>query len=357
VIKLSLSETYVSTIRDPRFWIIAFIMVALFIFYQSWPWKNFYDCIYKLAVTELNTNTIGSLFLIPIILSTLLFRWRGTLITWTLSAIAISPLLVMYSGNVGALLRNIAFLLFPVLVVLIIAAEIDWHRREMRNLQEREREQKSFILQIARIQEEERTHIAQELHDDTVQTLLAIANHAQALASDNMNQNEAETRRNIEHIRDEIVNVSKDVRKLSFSLRPYILDDMGLIPALRSLADNLQNEGNIDTEFLLNGKKRKLRSEVEVNALRIVQEALNNVKRHSKASRVSIHLTYHPEYLEIDIKDNGIGFPMHGDHKWLIDNNKLGLIGIEQRTKFLGGKAIITPKQGKGTTISIELPY
>lgn len=356
MIKLFSFETARNTVRNPRFWIIVCIMFALFFLYRSWPWKNFSYWLWRLAAIEFKMNFIGSLFFIPIVLATLFFKWRGGLVVWLLSMIAIMPLVIIGSIDAVALLRNLAFLLFPLLVVLLIAVELNWRKVEIRNIREREADRQLFVLQLINVQEKERMRIAQELHDDTLQALLVIANHVQSLVPSNHDEAKSEVGRNIECIRDEILDVSKDVRRLSLCLGPHILDSLGLIPALRWLADTLRNEDNIDAELLVSGSECKLSSEVEINVFRMVQESLSNVKRHSAASKALIRVKFCPGSLKITIEDNGVGFPFEEIKGTLAMRGNLGLLGLQQRAQFLNGEISIHSATGKGTSIEIEVP-
>lgn len=342
-------------ILNPHFWIIICIMFALAILYDSWPWKDWDYWLWRLATIEFSMDLIGSIFLIPIVYAAIVFRWRGVLVVWSLSMMIILPQIIEHPANIESLLRNIAFLLFPVLIVLIITLELKWREKERRAMQEREAERRVYMSQIFKVQEDERMRIAQELHDDTTQTLLVIANRAQALVSSDHNKTESKIIRDAEWIRDATLRVSDDVRRLSLYLRPSILDNMGLIPALRWLADKLQKEDNIDTKILVDGVERKLPNEVEINIFRIIQEALNNVRRHSGAGEAIVCLKFRPDSLKISIKDNGVGFSLREIRSELANRGKLGLIGMDQRTQFLNGTFNVHSKPGKGTSISIQV--
>ncbi|GAI30979.1 unnamed protein product, partial [marine sediment metagenome] len=165
----------------------------------------------------------------------------------------------------------------------------------------------------------------------------------------------SEVRKHAEWIRNTILQVSEDIRRLSRDLRPSLLDNMGLVPALRWLLNRLGQEDGIVTEMAVSGVERKLPSEIEVSIFRIVQEALNNVRRHSKASIAVLTLEFNSKSLKIMVHDNGKGFFLRETVGKLAAEGKLGIIGMQQRAQFLSGTLDIHSEPGKGTTVSIEL--
>lgn len=152
-----------------------------------------------------------------------------------------------------------------------------------------------------------------------------------------------------------ILQTVEDLRRLSLDLRPSILDDLGLIPALRWLADSMSKESNIKTQIFLRGEERKLAPQTETTIFRVVQEALNNIKRHSKASEANISLEFASDCLKLSIVDNGRGFHLPEKLCSFALKNKLGLIGIQERIGLMGGTFQIHSKPGKGTSLLIEL--
>jgi two-component system sensor histidine kinase UhpB len=251
------------------------------------------------------------------------------------------------------LVTNITLLLLPLLIVSLATIELEWRRKERKIFAEREEERQVYISKVLESQENERLRIAQELHDDTIQTLLVIANRAETLvpAGDDMR----EVRKNAEWIRDTTLETVEGLRRISLDLRPSILGDLGLVPALRWLVDRMNKESGINTRIMVNGKKRKLSPEAEITIFRITQEALNNVKRHSRATEAVVTLEFTPEgCLRISIEDNGQGFRPPKKFDRLASSGKLGLIGMHQRIDFLGGTFAIRSKPGEGTLLLIE---
>ena len=132
---------------------------------------------------------------------------------------------------------------------------------------------------------------------------------------------------------------------------------MGLIPALGWLTSRLKQEHRINTSVIIEGVQRKIRPQTEVMVFRIVQEALNNVRWHADASKAVVTVSFTPNFLKINIKDNGKGFLVSETAETkLINEGHFGILGMQQRTKLLNGTLDINSQPGRGTSISIELP-
>ena len=143
----------------------------------------------------------------------------------------------------------------------------------------------SRLIRVGKIeQEDERHRIAQELHDGTTQELLVVANRAQALVASKELAGNSEASRCVEWIRDAVLHISEDIRRMSLDSRPSMLDEMGLVSALRWSVDHRNHDSGVNIKLILRGKARKLNPEVEVNVYRRVQELLSNLRRHSNAS-------------------------------------------------------------------------
>ena len=160
----------------------------------------------------------------------------------------------------------------------------------------------------------------------------------------------------LEKIKDQVVQISNDAKRMSLALRPGILDNLGLIPALRYLVDQLDSEGNIRVEILIEGNQRPLSNEANTHLYRITQEAfLNNIRRHSQSTQASVSIFFEDAAIRLEIWDNGKGFSVNDINKLSIEN-KLGIIGIQERTRLLGGALKIGNHSGEGTTLTVEFP-
>jgi two-component system sensor histidine kinase DegS len=353
---------------NPHFWIVTVITLIMIFVYSEWPWRTYkftegiwqwfpwLSSLYGLAIVEAKNHIIGIPFLIPILYSSVFFSWRGAMVISLLSLAGVLPILVGMWADYSTLLGNVALLLVPFFVVSIAAFEMEGRRKERKFFAEREEERKIYISKILEAQENERQRIAHDLHDDTIQTLLAVANSAETLVQSNY-ENADEVRQQAVWIRDMILDTTNDLRNTLFELRPSIIDNLGLVSALRWLTERMNSESNTQTVFTTNSTEQKLAPQIEVHMFRIAQEALNNIKRHSNATEAVIFLEFYDEYLKMTIQDNGKGFATPKKISSLAANDKLGLIGIHERSDFIGGKFRINSSPGKGTTLSVEVKY
>jgi two-component system sensor histidine kinase DegS len=358
-------KTKVKISTSPHFWAIIVITLFLLFIYQAWPWREWkftdgvwqwfpwLSSLYKLAIVEFRNHLVGILFFVPIIYALVFFGWRGALAISLLSLGGVLPIIVdMWTIN--SIITNIVLLLLPLLVISLATFELKWRRKERRIFAEREEERKTYISKILEAQENERRRIAQELHDETIQTLLTIANSAENLLSSD-HDNMREVRGNAEFIKDITLNTVENLRRISLDLRPSVLDNLGLIPALRWLVDQTNKDSDVDTQIRVAGIERNLPPQTEAAVFRVVQEALNNIKRHSKATKAMVELEFTNSCLKIKIQDNGQGFRPPRQLHALADKGQIGLIGIQQRIDSIGGTFQVRSKPGEGTLLLIEV--
>jgi len=212
-----------------------------------------------------------------------------------------------------------------------------------------------YIGQITRAQEDERKRIARELHDDTAQALIDLSRRLDNLATSREKLSEAVIER-VEEFQELIDNILRGVRRFSRDLRPSVLDDLGLLPALEWLTANLMAEQGIKAELKVYGQKRRLAPEVELALFRIVQEALNNVRKHSRASQVVTTVEFGEGKVTITVKDNGQGFELPNRTGDLATIGKLGLIGMHERAHLINGILTVRSAPGRGTTVTVSVP-
>lgn len=197
------------------------------------------------------------------------------------------------------------------------------------------------------VQEEERRRIARDLHDSVGQTLTALCHRLEGTAGDGPGQAESLTlcRQALE-----------DVRELSRLLRPPVLDDLGLAPALAWLGRRLREHQQIRVDVKASNAIGRLSPEIETLVFRITQEALNNVAKHSGADRATVQLTRVGTRLELRISDDGRGFdPQQIETR---EDRGVGLAGMKDRVSLFGGDMLVTstPRQGTRILVSLTLP-
>lgn len=214
---------------------------------------------------------------------------------------------------------------------------------------------RSYMKQILTAQEEERKRMARELHDDTVQVLVALSRQLDALLSVE-DQTPAQLRSRLEELRRLTADVSRDVRRFSQDLRPSTLDDLGLLPTLEGLSSRLSEEDNIQARLEILGNRRRLTLETELVLFRIAQEALNNVRKHSGATEVLTTVEFTNGVVRISVTDNGQGFVVPDRSDLLVESGKLGLTGMMERAHLAGGTLTVLSRPGEGTTVVAEIP-
>ncbi|MGB5197557.1 MAG: ATP-binding protein, partial [Candidatus Deferrimicrobium sp.] len=149
-----------------------------------------------------------------------------------------------------------------------------------------------------------------------------------------------------------VTRIIRTVRKIATDLRPGILDELGVIAAIRWLVKNFQNRTRISCKVTVR-EVAKISDIVCATAIfRIVQEALTNVMRHAAASQVNVILEKKDDILFLEVRDNGIGIK----EERIFDSKSLGLTGIRERVLLLGGEAVISGKPGEGTSVRVTLP-
>ena len=351
---------------SPHFWAIVVIIAVIIVLYLSWPWRATYftrsiwywipglPWLSELAVWEFKYHIVGSLLFIPTIYAAVFFGLRGALIAWFLSFIGILPLILKLWLTPWSLALNIGFIILPILAVSAIAVEVRLRLREREHYAAREQEHRMYISKMLDVQENERQRIARDLHDETIQTLLVIANYAESiLSNDGNNSDDVNSKATL--VRDTTLNTVDNLRGICLDLRPSVLDNLGLIAALRLLVDHINEEDKIQVQFSVTGEVRKLDTKIQTNIFRVVQEALSNIKRHSKASEALVALTFTEKSLQLKIQDNGQGFD---DRKGTVvagSRKSFGLIGMQERVEAISGKFKMRTRSNKGTTLYIEV--
>ena len=229
-----------------------------------------------------------------------------------------------------------------------IVRDITEERRLRQNMQ-------YYITQITRAQEDERLRISRELHDDTAQVLVGLSRGLDSLISGKSKLPKPAIER-LDKLHEMTDSALKDVRRFSQDLRPSVLDDLGLVPALEWLATDIEKQGGVTTEFSITGNQRRLQPESELAIFRIAQEALSNVRKHSQASTVEMAIDFSDDAVTLIITDNGQGFYVPQRTSDLVLYEKLGIIGMRERARLVGGTLIVQSDIGAGTTVTLRVP-
>ena len=213
-----------------------------------------------------------------------------------------------------------------------------------------------YLQKVLVAQEEERKRIARELHDEAGQSLLLLAHQLDSIASDSRSKLSKPVQEELTQIHDLAVETHNGLRRYAQELRPAILDDMGLVAALEWMVDSLTAEKGIDVDVQLDMPGHDLPHETQLLLFRIAQETLGNIRRHAQASKVMVRLEAGAGKIRVIITDNGKGFEVPVQISDLSSTGKLGLIGMQERVRLLGGVLEIKSEPGKGTSVTVEAP-
>ncbi len=241
-------------------------------------------------------------------------------------------------------------------------AEIQHLQKELirmaQKVQDAQHSLHSYIGVITDAQEEERRRLARELHDDTLQALIALKQRVQLAQLELEPTGRQDTPEDAEL--NEIASLTEktieNLRRVTGALRPIYLEDLGLVPAVEMLVRQTNQAMGIKVEFQQLGIERRLEPASELALYRITQEALSNIVRHAHASRAKITMTYSPESVTIKIADNGVGFVVPKTPSEFAPNGHYGLLGMYERAELIGAELTIlsTPKQGSEIQIILR---
>lgn len=229
-----------------------------------------------------------------------------------------------------------------------MARDITEERKLQDNLQ-------FYLRQVLQAQEEERKRLARELHDDTSQQILLLTHGVDNIASKADHYLPKELGNELEKLYELSKQTYQGIKRYAQALRPGILDDLGLVPAIKWLAQELNNLAGIEVQVKI-GAIPSLTQETQLVLFRIVQESLNNVHRHSGASEASIMVECQGAEIRVTINDNGRGFKLPPQLSEFAGQGKLGLTGMAERARLIGGEIEVGSQIGKGTTIIVKAP-
>ncbi|HET7840637.1 MAG TPA: GAF domain-containing sensor histidine kinase, partial [Terriglobia bacterium] len=197
---------------------------------------------------------------------------------------------------------------------------------------------------------EERTRIAQEIHDSLAQYLVAVVTRLE-LASSSLAENPDECAVHLQTARDMAREGLAEARRAVWALVPAALEHESLAGALRKMAAHLNEATPVDIQFAVEGSQQRLGQDTETNLFRISQEAVNNALRHAAAERIRVRLAYQPEKVVLSIEDDGNGLSCEDGAA-----RGFGLVSLRERAKRAGGQATILSEPGMGTHVVVEVP-
>jgi signal transduction histidine kinase len=228
--------------------------------------------------------------------------------------------------------------------ITIALANAELQRQERASLQR-------YASAVTRGQEEERRHIARELHDVATHELLMLCRDLDELADLTAERPMAAQ---LEELRDQAGDVVGYLRRFTGSLRPSVLDHLGLVAALEWLGSLVQERAPFEVSVVIQGTRRRLPLDHELAVYRIVEEALRNVERHAEAAQVAVLVVYAPDRLRIEVRDDGRGFVPSTRLPQLTEGG-FGLVGMHERANLIGGEVTVESSPGAGTSLRIDL--
>jgi len=237
------------------------------------------------------------------------------------------------------------------LTVLSIARDITERKEAEERLKRSSKLLRELATHLQSIREEERTMIAQEIHDELGQVLTALKIQVSLLAN-KLNKNQEPLKQKINSLADMIDSSVESVQRISSKLRPGILDELGLIAAIEWQAEEFEKLTNIKCSLVLPKDEINLERNKTTAIFRIFQEALTNIVRHSEANKVVITLFNHQSNIYLEIQDYGKGITQ----EQIKDFKSLGIHGMKERAIVFGGQVYIEGIAGTGTKVKVEIP-
>ena len=300
------------------------------------------------AVTSpmLRVTQMAPLVLVPVLLLALVALWFGTRqIVQPLQELSAKATDLAW-GHYEAIEQPVD----GIMEIRRLQAELIHMAHKVKAAQESLR---SYIGAITAGQEEERRRLARELHDDTLQSLIALNQRIQ-LAQ--LSLADSPTAGMLAEIQTLIEQTMSDLRRFTRALRPIYLEDLGLVAALEMLTREVGQADNLRVEFHRIGSERRLAPEVELALYRMAQEALSNVARHAQASQASLNITFKPDAVIMTISDNGRGFQAPASPAELAPGGHFGLLGLHERAELIGAHLDIQSSPGQGALVVVQLP-
>lgn len=210
----------------------------------------------------------------------------------------------------------------------------------------------SLMNKLFTVQEDERRRISRELHDETGQSMASLLAYMKVLLAKLTNNDQRDL---LMGARDVAINVLEGLRKMAIELRPPVLDYLGIVAALEKYAQNFSQQHRIEMNFSSPSEKLLVSNDIALALYRILQESLTNIAKHADASHVDVELTKSFEHVKMVIRDDGHGIHANALAEAL-ENNRLGLFGMQERAELLGGSLAFRSSPNRGTTIIVILP-
>lgn len=300
------------------------------------------------AITNpsLTTTQVAPLILVPLLILTLAGLWFG-------ARQIVQPLRELERRSAAFVWGDTALIEEPVGGIAEIRELQDELIHMAKMVRSAQRSLRDYIGVITDTQEEERRRLARELHDETLQSIIALKQRVQMARKTTPDDQAKNTLLELETLAEDTI---QNVRRITRALRPIYLEDLGLVTALKMLAQELSTTHTIETSFTCHGVERRLTQPAEIAIFRITQETLSNVVRHAMATKIDLSVDFQPKSIKLIIQDNGIGFEMPNTPGAFAPAGHYGLLGMFERADLIGAKLDINTALGQGTELILNLP-
>jgi len=244
------------------------------------------------------------------------------------------------------------YLFLAAMLVLIVATSlylVHYNRKMFEQVAVLSERRSELAQQLISMQENTLRYIARELHDEFGQILTAIGAMLQR-AGRRIPAIDPALRTDFEEVRDIVQSTLDKVRALSQALHPVVLDDAGFEGALSVYLPGFEKQHGIAVRYEKNGPTRAVDRDIAIHLYRVLQEALNNVARHSKSTQAAVRLAYQKEAVVLEVEDHGVGFPP------VKENQGMGLISMRERAELVNGHIEFLPRTGGGALVRLTVP-
>lgn len=294
-----------------------------------------------------------ALFFVPVVYAALNFGLAGSLATALWCTVLTIPNAILFHPGLDRVAELIQIGIVNAIAVFV-GQRVDRELSARRRAEAATAALRVYAAHVVSVQEEERRRIAQELHDDTMQKLILICRELDLIEGLDRAVGQS-TAGGLRKARRSVEEVVEGLRCFAGGLRPPILDDLGLVVSLRRLLADLAERSRVEGQLELVGRERRLAPDVELALYRIAQEALRNVERHARATRLTVTLRFAEREVGLTVVDDGVGFDLPSGLD-LASSGHLGLLGMRERAEALCGRLMIRSRPARGTELSVLMP-
>lgn len=346
---------YRPRLRDRRFWAIQVLLAGIAAVHFALESQR------VLEQTEAHVHLHSlfllpiSLFFVPVVYAALTFGLPGAIATAAWATVLAVPNLVLFHDTPEQLGELVQIAMVDAVAVLAgerVDRELRARQRAEAVEQQRRAGLRAYAAQVLRAQEAERRRIAQELHDETVQKVVAVCRELDAAEGAALPDPARTAIHDARRTAEEIVG---DLHDFARALRPPALEDLGLVSAVRRLLNELGDRSRLEVSLEVSGDEHRLAAEVELALFRIAQEALRNVEHHARASHARVTIAFDAPAVRLQVADDGVGFGAHPDQDFA-SVGSLGLLGMRERAETAGGTLAVRTSPGGGTVVSAAVP-